>query len=184
MRRYLHFLLIGLLLGLFTEVQLKLVAGINPPAFHIALAAYPVILSLVYALSRLIDRWVATGWNGDLLHYALAGFGGLAVEWTLLGNGPGSNALQFGMFAMWTTFGFGPRILTRTASPVVRRGRRGVWFAFAVVGLLLTAWVFWSSDPGAKVVLAVFGLSASYTLWSLWLLWLAWRDRRAEPLPA
>ena len=87
MRRYLHFLLIGLLLGLFTEVQLKLVAGINPPAFLIALAAYPVILSLFYVLSRLIDRWVATGWNGDLLHYALAGFGGLAVEWTLLGNG-------------------------------------------------------------------------------------------------
>lgn len=183
MRHYGMFLLIGLILGLFTEVQLKLVAGIKPESFVIALAAYPVFITLFYGLSRLIDRWVAKSWPGDLAHYALAGVGGLGVEWTLLGNGPGSNALQFGMFAMWTTFGFGPRILTR-ASPVVRSGRRGFWAAFAALGLLLTAAVLLASDPGAKVILAVFGLSGSYTLWSLWLLWLGWRSRQSDRLVA
>ena len=89
---YLHFLAIGLILGLFTEVQLKLIAGINPPAFAIALAAYPVILTLFYLLSRNIRP----SWKGDLTFYFLVGLAGLAFEWFLLGNGPQSNALQAG----------------------------------------------------------------------------------------
>ena len=47
--RYFQFLGIGLILGLFTEVQLKLVAGINPPAFIVALFAYPVIVTALPA---------------------------------------------------------------------------------------------------------------------------------------
>ena len=39
MKRFLHFLLIGLVLGLFTEALLKLIAGINPPAFIVAIFA-------------------------------------------------------------------------------------------------------------------------------------------------
>lgn len=169
---YLHFLAIGLILGLFTEVQLKLIAGINPPAFAIALAAYPVILTLFYLLSRNIRP----SWRGDLTYYLLVGVAGLAFEWFLLGNGPQSNALQWGMFAMWTTFGFGPRILTRPA-PTIRCGARWFWLAFAVAAVPLTVGVALSSDPGAKVVIAVFGLSGTYLLWSLWLLVLAWRGR-------
>ena len=49
MRRYLRFLAVGLVLGLFTEAQLKLVAGISPPAFLIALVA--VVLTAAILLT-------------------------------------------------------------------------------------------------------------------------------------
>lgn len=178
MGQYVRFLLFGLLLGLFTEAELKLVAGIKPQAFWIALAAYPVIVSLAYGLSRLLDRLIAARWRADLVHYALVGIGGLSVEWFLLGNGPGSNAFQPGMFAMWTTFCFGPRVLARPA-PGIARAKRAFWVAFSVVAVLLTAAVLLTPDPNARVVVVVLGLSASYIVWSLWLLVMAWRSREA-----
>lgn len=183
MPRYIRFLLIGLVLGLFTEIQLKLIAGINPPAFIIALAAYPVFVSLSYAISNWIDRRAWTVWKGDMVHYAIVGFIGLAVEWTLLGNGPGSNAIQLGMFAMWTTFGFGPRVLTRISSPIGKGGRI-FWWAFAIAGALLTASILTASAPGAKVVVAVIGLSVTYAVWSVWLLVLAWKSRHDDEMVA
>lgn len=171
-----RFLAIGLVLGLFTEFVLKVMAGIKPSGFVIAVFAYPVLVSFAYAASQLVDRVVASRWRGDLLHYAGSGLGGLAVEWVLLGNGPGSNAFQPGMFAMWTTFCFGPRILTRASVVGTRRPRR-FWIAFVVVGLPLALGV--AAVPGkAKIVFAVLGLSAAYIVWSLWLLLLAWSDRR------
>ena len=176
MRRYFNFLLIGLILGLFTELQLKLVARINPPAFIIAIVGYPVLLTISYAVSRLIDRSISTTWKGDVLHYAIVGFGGLAIEWVFLGNGPESNAIQLGMFAMWTTFAFGPRILTRS-SPLIKKGRRRFSMAFAIVGVLLTLCILMVSNHKAKIVIAVLGLSGSYVVWSVWLLLLAWRNR-------
>ena len=178
MRRYLRFLAVGLVLGLFTEAQLKLVAGINPPALLIALVVYPVLLSLSYALSVALDRLVSSTWRGDLLHYGPVGVFGLAFEWLVLGNGPASNAFQPGMFAMWTTYGFGPRVLTRS-SPAIDRAKRSFWIAFALVALLLTAAILLTPAPKAGLVIAVIGLSASYGLWSLWLLALGWKSRSA-----
>lgn len=183
MARYFRFLAIGLVLGLFTEVQLKLIAGINPPAFIIAVIVYPLVLTLFYAISNWIDRRMSSVWKGDLLHYAVVGVFGLAFEWTLLGNGPGSNAIQLGMFAMWTTFGFGPRVLTR-ASSLVGKNRRVFWWAFAVVGALLTASILMASAPGANVVVAVIGLSITYAVWSAWLLVIAWKARHDDELVA
>lgn len=176
MRSWLRFVAIGLILGLFTEVQLKLVAGVNPPAFLGALFFYPIILTAAYGVHRLIERWFASTWNGDVVHYLASGIGGLAVEWGLLGNGPGSNAFQFGMFAMWTTFCFGPRVLTRDA-PLLRSARRWFWLTFAVVALVLTAILLGVRAQNARVVIAVIGLSGTYMLWSAWLLVLAWRSR-------
>lgn len=177
MRGYLKFLLVGLVLGLLTEVQLKLIAGINPPAFIVAVFAYPVLVTLSYAGSRAINQLVSSTWTGDLLHYMIAGIGGLAFEWVLLGNGPGSNAFQPGMFAMWTTFCFGPRVLTREV-PELDGARRRFWRVFATAAVLLAAIVLVAPNPNAKVVLSVIGLSASYIAWSMWLLILGWRSRR------
>jgi len=176
MRRYFQFLLIGLILGLFTEVQLKFVAGINPAAFLVAMAVYPVILTLMLGVGELLDRTVPSVWTADLLHYLIGGVGGLAFEWFLLGNDPGSNAFQPGMFAMWTTFCFGPRVLTRSS---IGTGVRKFWTAFAVVALLMTAFLLIvPPDTGARVVLAVYGLSLSYAVWSVWLLVLARKSTR------
>lgn len=177
MKEYLRFLLLGLILGLFTEIQLKLVAGTNPGSFGIVLVAYPVIITFFYAISRLIDNLSTSRWTADLMHYLFVGLFGLLVEWTLLGNGPGSNAIQTGMFAMWTTFGFGPRILTRV-SPAVKNSSRRFWITFGAAAILLTLMVLLASTPGAKVVTAVVALSVMYICWSLWLLLIAWRSSR------
>ncbi len=175
MRTYGRFLAVGLTLGLFTEFVLKLVARAKPSGFVIVVIAYPIIVSFAYAASRLIDHIVASRWIGDMLHYAGSGIGGMAIEWTLLGNGPGSNAFQLGMFAMWTTFCFGPRILTRETVIATPRARR-FWIAFVLIGTLITVAVL-AATGKPKIVLAVLTLSAAYLLWSLWLLRLAYQDR-------
>lgn len=113
MKHYLRFVAIGLVLGLFTEIVFRLIATVNPKAFLAAVFLYPVILTLAYAAHKLIGRVISPQWRGDVLHYLACGLCGLGVEWILLGNGPDSNAFQLGMFGMWTTFCFGPRVLTR-----------------------------------------------------------------------
>lgn len=180
--RYLKFLRVGLLLSLFTEFELKIVAGLKPQAFIAAVIAYPVILSGVYWFSRSLDRWVSSLWKADVLHYLAGGFGGLAFEWILLGNGPGSNALQLGMFAMWTTFCFGPRVLTRELPDMARRIRI-FWRCYFIAGVILTLVLLAIPDRNAKIVIAVFGLSGTYLVWSIWLLVLAWQSQRDPDLP-
>ena len=177
MKTYLRFLLAGLTLGLFTEIEFKLVAGINPRSFIIAVFCYPVIVSLAYLGSRFLDRVVSSTWKGDVLHYIASGLGGLAVEWTLLGNGPESNAFQLGMFAMWTTFCTGPRVLTRD-SPLMKKARRRFWTAFALAAVLLTTLVLLAPAPNARLVIAVVGSSGLNMVWSIWLLILGWRSRQ------
>ncbi len=173
--KYSRFLLAGLVLGLFTEAELKLVAGIKPAGFVVAVFAYPVLVSLAYAGSKWIDRVVASRWIGDLIHYVGSAVVGLAVEWTVLGTGPGSNAIQIGMVGMWTTFCFGPRVLTRFG--VSENPARRFWLAFAVVAVVVTVSIVLTPDAKAKVVVAVLTLSAAYVLWSVWLLIMAWRSR-------
>ena len=172
---YLRFLIIGLVLGLYTEVQFKLIARVNVQAFLSALFLYPVILTVAYAAQKFIDRLGISPWKADVLYYMAAGIGGLGIEWGLLGNGPGSNANQLGMFAMWTTFCFGPRVLTRESSLLQEAGRT-FWRAFGLTAVLLTALVLLVQNPEAKIVIAVLGLSGTYLVWSGWMLVLAWRS--------
>ena len=179
MTKYLRFVLIGLVLGLNAEVQLKLIAGIKPSGFVVALFAYPVILSLSYFFSKAVDRLVSSAWKGDVCHYLVVGLFGLSVEWILLGNGPQSNAFQPGMFAMWTTFCFGPRILTLNSSIVIKAARK-FWGVFVVSAALLAVTVLLMADAKVRIVMSVLGLSGIYILLSVWLLTIAWRARRAE----
>lgn len=181
MKRWLHFVGIGLALGLFTEFVLRLVAGVNPPAFGAALLFYPAILTAAYALHRLLSRGPPRRW-ADLAHYFGCGLAGLWVEWNLLGNGPDSNAFQLGMFAMWTTFCFGPRVLTRDA-PAARHLRRPFWRAFVVTAVVIVVAVALAPDRQAKLVTAVLTLSGTNIAWSGWLLVTALRDSGTPGAP-
>lgn len=174
MRRFSRFLFIGLLLGLFTEIQLHLVARINPGALIMAGSSYPVIVSLAHLLSQWLDRLMASRWSADVLHCAACGGAGLAVEGTVLGNGPESPAFQPGMFAMWTVSGFGPHLLTRDSGFLQQAGRQ-FWAVYAVASLLLTGLVLWGTTHEAKLAVAIWGLSATYIVWSVWLFRLGWR---------
>lgn len=179
MARYLHFLLAGMVLGLFTEALFKLAAGIHPEAFPITLVVYPILLTVAYLGGGLVNRFVESTLRADLITYFGAGIIGLAIEWTLLGNGPGSNAIQIGMFAMWTTFCFGPRVLTR---PATRSMRRWFWGAFVGVALVITPLVLILPNPKARVVVAVLAMTASNLIWSAWVGGMAWRTRHETRL--
>ncbi len=181
MKRYFQFLGMGLVLGLFLEVELKLIAGVKPEGFIVTLFAYPVLLTLFYAWSQMIDRFVVSTWRGDILHYLTVGFGGLGFEWVLLGNGPESNAFQLGMFAMWTTWGFGPRILTRD-SPTAGKSYLWFWRAFTIVAIVLTMAILLLPDPKIKLVVSIVVLSIIYMVWSLWLLIFGWQNHRRKYL--
>lgn len=179
MKAYLRFLSIGLVLGLFTEFIFRIVATSNPKAFVSAVFFYPLILTFAFAAHKLVNRVVVSQWGGDITHYLLCGICGLGVEWIFLGNGPGSNAFQLGMFAMWTTFCFGPRILTRDDSPI-DKSRRKFWKAFGFTAILCFVIIMLIKKPDARFVVAVLGLSVTNIVWSAWLLLMA---RRTSQLP-
>lgn len=185
MKSWLKFVAFGVALGLFAEAELKLVAGLKPEGFLPAVLLYPVILTAFFGIQKGIDRIVPTRWAGDLLFYGVAGFGGLAIEWTFLGNGPESDAVQLGMFAMWTTFVFGPRVLSRE-NPAKPKFRKRFWIIVLLAALVLTPAILTAGGPIGKIYAAVYGLCGLYIGWSCWLLFTAWRDRRtgAESLPA
>ena len=166
----------GLILGLFTEMQLKLVAGVKPEGLLIAVVTYPILVTASYLASRLLDRRIRSTWRADLSHYFAFGVFGMAFEWFLLGNGPGSNANQLGMWAMWTTFGFGPRVLTRALAET-RKLRRNFWIAFGLVAVALTVGGLLIPASNARIVVVILALVGSYVVWSLWLLVIAWRGR-------
>ena len=168
MKHYIRFLGVGLVLGLFTEAQLKLIAGVKPQGCIIAVFAYPVIVTVSYFVSRWLDRCRLSTWGADLWHYAATGLAGLCIEWFVLGNGPGGNANQLGMFAMWTTFCFGPRVLTRPA-PEAHGMRRAFWIAFIVAGVILTVVALLLPSPQARLVTVVLALIVTYIVWSVWL---------------
>ena len=75
-----RFVLIGLVLGLFTEFVFRLIATANPKAFLSAVFLYPVILTLAYAAHKFIDRVISSQWRGDVLHYLASGFCGLGGQ--------------------------------------------------------------------------------------------------------
>ena len=175
MGTFFRFLGTGLVLGLLTEFEFKIVAGLKPATFLIVLVAYPIFLALAFGFSGLLDRLLPSRWLADLTHYFGCGVAGLAVEWTLLSNGPGSNAFQLGMFAMWTTFCFGPRVLIRKSARIDALRRR-FWIAFWVFAVVLTIVLLVIQAPQARIVIAVVALSGSNIVWSAWMLVLARRS--------
>ena len=172
---YWRFLGMGLVLGLATEIQLKLNAGLNPRGLLIAVVVYPFLITLSFLASKVLDRFINADKRADLIHYLAAGCFGLAFEWILLGNGPDSNASQLGMFAMWTTFCFGPRVLSRKTAEATKV-RRLFWVFFALfmgaIGLLGMA----LPHPEVRFVVIIVATIVAYVFLSFWLLVIVWRD--------
>lgn len=112
---YWKFVATGCLLGLFIEIEFRILGKFNPGTMCFAIVCYPIFVSLAYLASRVVDRFVRHQPLADVVHYVGSGIFGLAVEWTLLGNSPWGNpkAIQPAMFCMCAAFCFGPRVLLR-----------------------------------------------------------------------
>jgi hypothetical protein len=159
-----------------------LLGRFNPQALAAAVFLYPIILSLAWVGQRLIDRWIHRRLTADITCYFASGVTGLAVEWLLLGNSPAGNpnAIQIGMFCMWTTFCFGPRLMVRQDDST-RSLRRRIWMFFGgyfalstVLGLLIPA-------PQTRFVLIILTSVAAYLGMNGLLLWLMVKQHRNRP---
>jgi hypothetical protein len=186
MKNYIKFVAIGYVFALGVEVQYRLLGKFNPKALAAAIFLYPIILSFAWLGGRLIDRRIHRQLTADIVCYFACGLTGLAVERLLLGNSPAANpnAYQIGMFCMWTTFCFGPRLLIR-CDDSTRPLRRRIWMFFGayfavstVLGLLIAA-------PQARFVVIILTSVAAYLGMNVLLIWLMVKQQRflEEHLP-
>jgi len=178
---FLRFVATGYAFGIGVEIQYRLIGRFNPQALVAAIFLYPFILSFAWLGQKVIDKCVSRRLIADIACYFTCGISGLAIEWTLLGNSPSANpnAIQIGMFCMWTTFCFGPRLLVRT-DEATHRLRRRIWQFFGayfvlstVIGLLIPA-------PQTRFVVIIFVSVAAYIGINVLLLWLMIRQHRNE----
>ena len=188
MKNFIKFLAVGYVFALGVEVQYRLLGRFNPKALAAAIFLYPFILSLAWLGGRLIDRMIRRQLTADIFCYFACGVVGLAVEWFFLANSPAANpnASQIGMFCMWTTFCFGPRLLVR-GDGSTRSLRRKIWMFFGgyfvvstVLGLLIPA-------PKTRFVVIILTSLVAYTGMNGLLLWLMvkqhWVSKAGEATP-
>ncbi|MCB9924883.1 MAG: hypothetical protein H6822_22070 [Planctomycetaceae bacterium] len=181
MKKFLRFVATGYVFGIGVEIQYRLMGRFNPQALAAAIFLYPFILSFAWLGQKVIDKCVSRRLVADIACYFACGISGLAIEWILLGNSPSANpnAIQIGMFCMWATFCFGPRLLIRQDDST-RRLRRRVWQFFGayfalstVIGLLIPA-------PQTRFVVIILVSVAAYIGINVLLLWLMIQQHRNE----
>jgi len=181
MKNYVRFVAIGYIFAIGVEIQYRLIGRFNPQALVAAIFLYLFILSFAWLGQKVIDKCVSRRLTADIASYVACGLSGLAVEWVLLGNSPAANpnAIQIGMFCMWTTFCFGPRLLIRQDDST-RLLRRRTWQFFGayfvlstIIGLLIPA------QPTRFVVMILVSVAA-YIGMNILLLWLMFRQHRNE----
>jgi len=98
---------------------------------------FPVLLTIVYHTSKLLDRLFCRDATRELAHCLVYGCVGLMLEWFLMGLAPWSNpnanpalmlVFQLGMFSFWATVAFAPRLILGSGELNRKVGRRILWF--------------------------------------------------------
>jgi len=86
------------------------------------LLLFPAFLTMVWASSRMVERFFQREPARELAHFIIYGAVGLVIEWFVIGLSPWSNPqanpmlmalFQLGMFSFWGTVAFAPRLFTR-----------------------------------------------------------------------
>ncbi|MCA9119399.1 MAG: hypothetical protein H6822_05830 [Planctomycetaceae bacterium] len=160
---YWKYVVTGCVLGLFIEIEFRLLGRFTPGALCFAVIFYPIFVSCAYFGGKLVDAFVQRRYLADVMCYIASGLCGLAVEWTLLGNSPWSNpkAVQSAMFCMWAAFCFGPRVLLRNVDqPSVLR--KLVWWLLAIYGIVSLGLVALFRDPGQRFVVILLSTMGVY----------------------
>lgn len=132
MKRFLATLVLGSLFATLGEFLFCVLVRQSVSDYLFTLAAYPVILALVFLPMRWIERHMPTALASDVTVYAFAGLLGLAIEWFVIGNSPWANpeAHDLGMFCYWATVLAMPRLFL-DARPYLLPVRRSAGIAFA-----------------------------------------------------
>ena len=178
---FIRFVATGYVFAIGVEIQYRLIGRFNPQALAAAIFLYPFILSFAWLGQKVIDKCVSSQLRADITCYCACGLSGLAVEWTLLGNSPAANpnAIQIGMFCLWTTFCFGPRLLVRKDDSN-RRLRKRIWQFFGVYFVLSTVISLLIPAPQTRFVVIILVSVAAYIGMNVLLLWLMFRQHRNE----
>lgn len=155
MKRFVTFLAIGSFFATVEEFLTVYVLRHDVGSYLFTLIIlFPVYLSVVYALSRIIDRYIQGERARELANFLIFGSIGLLLEWFLMGLAPWSNPdanpilmliFQLGMFSFWTTVATAPRVFLdlRRPSATARRRILGFfvpffWLVFVVLPFIPT----------------------------------------------
>lgn len=154
MQKYLAFLAIGSFFSTIEEFLTIVAVRHDKPTFvFTTIIVWPVVLSIVYWTSRLLDRRFPTEQSREVAHLVVYGAVGLLTEWFLmaphlapwrmLGQAPVLLVLlfQLGMCAFWTTVTTAPRLFLN-ADESHRRTRKRILRFYLPFFLVVYAIVF------------------------------------------
>lgn len=137
-KRYLKFMAIGSFFATVEEYLTVVVLRNDVGSYIFTLIVlFPVYLTIVYLLGRVIDRTVRREGVREFVHFQTFGSIGLLLEWFLMGLAPWSDPkanpvlmliFQMGMFAFWTTVATAPRVFLDPRAPSRVATRRILWF--------------------------------------------------------
>jgi len=149
-----RFLTIGIIVASLEEfisqgVLKRTVFGWIIPAL---LAFIPFLVASAF-IHRILRKKIGTRNRLELSYYMISGGIGLTVEWFLIGLSPWSDAsgtdpvlmavFQLGMFSLWGSVGFAPRIMIDKRSAVVGLVK---WFKrFLAIGFVIIYFVTFAS---------------------------------------
>ena len=164
MKRFLIFVVLGLLSAAPGEVLNQILSRHNVPAFRSTMISYAVLLAIGFFVGKGISAMFKKS-KARLIYYLLFGCLGLMVEWFLLGNAPVLEPFQIitqpGMFTYWGTMLLAPWLMLEdgfadlkrsfliffasfslfylVVALVVPRDKGGIFFGFIVFAAGTTA---------------------------------------------
>lgn len=188
--RSVKYLMAFVLLGIATaapgEYVVHILVGNSVPSYLTTLFLnYPILLLVIYGVTRGIDAAIRRRWLATLLVFVAVGFLGLMFEWFVLGNSPWVNpaADQFGMVSFWASLALAPRLLL-DPSPRLMRLKRMFVAAFAVYAGLVASLTLVPGED-LQLVLGVLAISAAQRVLDVLFAAqavIAWRSSRAAQI--
>lgn len=124
MRKFLIFVLLGLLFAAPGEVLNQILSRHNLPAFRSTMISYTVLLAIGFFVGKIINVKFKKS-RSLLIYYLLFGSLGLMVEWGLFGNTPVLEPFQIitqpGMFTYWGTMLLAPCLMLEVGFTDLKR---------------------------------------------------------------
>ena len=170
MKRFLIFVVLGLLSAAPGEVLNQILSRHNVPAFRSTMISYAVLLAIGFFVGKGISAMFKKS-KARLIYYLLFGFLGLMVEWFLLGNAPVLEPFQIvtqpGMFTYWGTMLLAPGLMMEADFADLKRSFL-IFFSFFTLLYLVVALVVPRAKGGIFFGFIVFAAGTTALNYFYW----------------